>query len=385
MPVESVTLPDGRVVKLGRIPSSPPPQAPRLARYLRAAGPPPPPTVDYGSKAKTAIARMYCNDQLGCCVISGKMHQLGLWSGNDKDSGGVVLADDDEVRQQYRSICGPGDRGCIITDVLDSFQRNGLKAGGKTYTIDGYVVVDPRNKTELQVALLLFGSLTFGIDLPSEWANAPEGGLWDVTRSGIVGGHDVCGFGYDDKGVQIATWGGVRTITWAALASGRWVTEAYAQLAPLWYGADKMSPANVDVEALKRDLDILKNGGVPDLPPLTPPTPIPPVPPIPPTPLPPFPSPNDILSIITSLLKVLGPLALPMIEAWLSTLHLPVWLLPLLEAVISVLLGGNGQKYRKYKFPLDARGRVKAPACEACASSSEPAPPAPAPPPEKKK
>lgn len=284
---DTVYLPDEkRTVRLGRIRPKVPPQALQLRRYLKPGAVPPPASVDYATKAKPSISRMYLNDTYGDCVIAGKMHQLGVWSGNDTDSGGVVLATDREVSDQYFGICGPGDNGCVITDVLDYFQKRGLQAGGKTYTIDGYVAVDWTNKLEVQVALYLFGSLTLGINLPGQWTEGGDGSIWDVTNSRIVGGHDVCAVGYNDQGVQIATWGGLRTITWRAFTSRQWIEEVYAQLAPLWYGSDKLAPSGVDVATLKDDLSKLGSGVLPPIPDPTPPPP--PLPPVPP-PVPPIP------------------------------------------------------------------------------------------------
>jgi hypothetical protein len=283
MPTAAVYLPEqNRTVKLGRIRPKAPPPALRLALYLTPGATPPPPSVDYSAKAAASLRRMYLNDTVGDCVIAGKMHQLGVWSGNDAAPGGVVQATDQEVLSQYHTICGPGDNGCVITDVLDWFKARGLQAGGTKYTIDGYVAVDWTNKLEVQVALYLFGSLTIGINLPGTWTQGGDGSTWDATNSAIVGGHDVCCVGYNDRGVQIATWGGLRTITWAAFTSRRWIEECYAQLAPLWYGSDKLSPCGVDAAALAADLAKLGGGIIPPVP-----DPAPPIPPVPPAPTPP--------------------------------------------------------------------------------------------------
>src|SRR6185295_10127253 len=222
----------GEERKLGRIRPKSRPLALRLGVYHNPSATPPPAVVDYSPKAMQAVRRVYLNDTYGDCVIAGKMHQLGIWSGNDSDAGGLVQATDREVEQQYFGICGPGDNGCVITEVLDYFQKKGLQAGGKKYQIDGYVAVDWTNTLEVQVALYLFGSLTLGINLPGEWLNTSDGGTWQPTSSRIVGGHDVCAIGYNPTGVQICTWGGLRTITWPAFTSTRWLEECYCQLAP---------------------------------------------------------------------------------------------------------------------------------------------------------
>lgn len=290
MTVATVTLNSGKSVKLGRVRPKARPQCLAFGHYLKRmeGAVLPPPVVDYSAKAMASLSQMLGNDQWGDCVIAGKLHQLGIWSGNDADHDppGTVVASTQEAVSQYHAICGPGDNGCNIADVLNVFKSRGLRAGGRVYTIDGYVSVDWTNKLEVQVALYLFGSLTLGINLPQAWLDAPDGGLWDATNSRIVGGHDVCAVGYNETGVVIATWGGLRTITWAAFTSQRWVEEAYAQLAPLWYGSDKLAPCGVAAATLQADLAKLADGTIPPLDPSPEPhpepPPLPPGPPVPP-------------------------------------------------------------------------------------------------------
>lgn len=281
----------GRNVRLGRVRPRVKPQAIRLAPYLAPGATPPPASVDWYSQAKQSISRMYLNDLLGDCVIAGKMHFLGAASANDKNPGGVVVATDTEVRNQYVAICGPGDQGCVITDVLNVFKTKGLTAGGRTYKIDGYVSVENTDRTETQIAIFLFGGLTLGINIPQEWVDAPENGVWDATNSGIVGGHDVEALGYNSTGVVVSTWGGLRTITWRAFTSPRWVEETYAKLAPIWYGSDKVAPSGFNYDKLLADLRKIGGGEIPDItptpPPVVPPpvTPPPVVPPVTPPPV----------------------------------------------------------------------------------------------------
>lgn len=271
-------------VKLGRNRPKVRPPVLKLKSYLTTFGAtPPPPSVDYYTKAAAATSHMYLNDQYGCCVVSEKAHKLGIWSANDTDSGGTVIATDNEIYQQYQEWCGPGDNGCVITQVLDIIKARGMKAGGKTYKIDGYVEADWTNKLEVQVALYLFGGLTIGVNLPQAWT---QNAVWDVTNTQIVGGHDVGPCGYNAQGVQVTSWGRIYTITWQAFLQNRWVEEMYVPLGPLWYNSDKLAPNGLDVAALLADLDKLGGGVIPDVGPPSPP--VPPTP-VPPTPVPPFP------------------------------------------------------------------------------------------------
>src|ERR1700736_354865 len=138
--VATVTLNDGRTVKLGRIRPKSPPLVLKFNRYLKVSVTPPPTSVDYSAKAMDSLKRMYLNDQFGDCVIAGKFHAVGVWTGNE--SGSVVQGTDQEVLSSYHGICGPGDNGCNITDVLDYFKANGLPFNGTKHKIDGYVAID---------------------------------------------------------------------------------------------------------------------------------------------------------------------------------------------------------------------------------------------------
>lgn len=266
-------------VKLGRIRPPVPPKVVRLDHHLYAQSmtAPPPTTTNRRDKAAQALARMYMNNVLGCCVWASYLHFLGLTSANDSDSAGMVQATDPEVQQQYVAVCGPGDRGCVITDVLDYARSHGVTAGGKVYRLDGYVSVDWTNQLEVQTAIYLFGAIKLGFNLPQAWQSA---NVWDVTNTPIVGGHDVPIVDVTPDGPIIASWGRLYLMTWRALQSPRFVEEAYVMLDPTWYGKDQQASAcGLDVAGLKADLATIGQGQVPPIPdpnPTPPPTPPPP-------------------------------------------------------------------------------------------------------------
>jgi hypothetical protein len=234
-----------------------------------------PAATDYAAKAKAALAQMYKNDELGCCVISGKFHALGVWSGNK--AGTPIIATDAEVVAAYHGICGPGDNGCVIEDVLDHWQNAGITMGGKVHKIDGYVGVDPSNPTQIKTAVVLFTSLALALNLPAAWEGGNDGDIWDIPRglgARVVGGHDVEAVDYNETGVVVSTWGSTRTITWRAMAS-RYVTQALASKSPDWYGDDGMAPCGVNAAALDAALAAFKAGQVPPIDPTPVPTPPP--------------------------------------------------------------------------------------------------------------
>lgn len=285
MPVETVQLHDGRSVKLGRRKPTKRFKGLWLHDYLPKDPAPAPASVDWTPKAMAGLNRMYLNDTYGDCVMASAYHEIALWTGNE--SGVAIQATDQEVYNAYESVCGPGDNGCVITDVLDHTKSVGLIAGGNPYKIADYIAVDSTKKNLLQIAINDFGTVKFGINLPNAWTTAQ---VWDVTNTGIVGGHDVSAVGYNAIGVLIASWGAIYTITWAALASTRWVEEAYIPLSPDWTSKANLSPSGLNVATLQADLATLGAGGVPSITPTPPPVPVPPTPT--PTPVPPVPTPT---------------------------------------------------------------------------------------------
>lgn len=265
-------------VKLGRKRPRSRTQALHFERYFKQAAAPLPDKVDYAAKASYALGRMYLNDRYGDCVVASRYHAVGLWSGNDTDT--QVVGTDAEVYSSYQTICGPGDNGCIITHVLDYMRSHGLPFAGKLHKIDGYVACDWRKQDEVKAAIYLMPACSIGLNLPQAWTSAA---VWDVTNTPIVGGHDVCLVGYDSRGVQIASWGRIYTITWAAFTSTKWLEEMWVMLAPDWYNDDQLAPNGVDVAQLKADLAMIGQGQLPPIDP-APLPPTPPVPPVPPTP-----------------------------------------------------------------------------------------------------
>jgi hypothetical protein len=274
----------------------------RLGKHYdaRMDAAPPPTSVDYHTKARAALAQTYLNDRESDCVIAGKDHLVGVFTGND--SGTPVIASDMEVQNDYVTFCGPHDQGCIITQVLDLMKSTGMLLNRQRHTINDYVAVDHTNQNLVQVAIDLFGGLTLGISLPKSWEQAwdahgqTDGFLWEIPPNGDVnvGGHDVSLVGYNDQGVMVSTWGTVGTMTWDALAStvqlprdtdpsvaDLVIEECYALLSPDWTENGNLAPNGVDAATLAADLALIQNGQVPPLgppgppqPPVNPPTPV---------------------------------------------------------------------------------------------------------------
>lgn len=234
-----------------------------------------PSSTNWRTKAGPSLSRMYLNDRYGCCVISGKYHAIGLWTANDQDHqpAGVLVSPDAEILQMYNLLkAGPGDSGCVITQVLDYFRMKGMPVNGQTRRIDGYVSVDWRKTDLVRASLAILGGLCIGLNLPQDWT---RNAVWDVTNSRIVGGHDVQCVDYDAQGVYVSSWGRVYQITWRAFQSTQWLEEAYAMLSPDWYGLDRLAPSGIAAAELSSDMTKIGAGTAPPLPDPVPPGPSP--------------------------------------------------------------------------------------------------------------
>lgn len=246
--------------QLGRIKPKSRPRALSLSNYIDAAAADLPASTDRRSHASKSLDLPYCNDQYGCCVISDRAHSLGLQSA--AATGTPILANSNEILRIYGYFSPSYNTGCVITQVLDYQQNWGLVLGGQVRKIDGYLAFDWRRPELLKAAIYLFGTVTFGLELPSDWFNSP---VWDRTNAPIANGHDVAGVDYDDQGVTIATWGGTRILTWNELQFGQHLDEAYVTLAPEWFNDDKMSASGLDVDTLRSDLRKIGAGELPPI------------------------------------------------------------------------------------------------------------------------
>lgn len=237
---------------------------PRLsAHYDRAKDvSPPPDSTNWRADAAAAIEQTYGNTQEGDCVIASKLHQIGVWTANE--SGTPALSSDSEALQQYAKICGAGDNGCVITDVLDYMSSTGLTCSGIEHKIDSYVALDWTDKQLVEVAIEVFGGGScVGINLPQDWTCTDC--VWDTTTSQVVGGHDVPLLDYDAQFVYVATWGGIARMTWAAFTSKTWIEEAYTELSPDWYTAENLAPNGINADTLRSDLALIQGGQIPPL------------------------------------------------------------------------------------------------------------------------
>jgi hypothetical protein len=227
----------------------------------------PPASTNWMDGNARSIAQTMGNTQEGDCVIASKGHILGVWTGNE--IGAPLMLSDVEALDIYHALCGGGDQGCVITDVLDAMKAGRFLVRGTAHKIDGYAAVNLAYQNEVKVCTEVFGGgISLGLNLPGSWANAVSGNgfVWDNATDSSVGGHDVPVLDYNSQGVQIATWGYWGTITWEALANAAICEEAWQALGADWYSKANLAPNGISADTLRADLALLTGGQTPPLP-----------------------------------------------------------------------------------------------------------------------
>jgi hypothetical protein len=242
-------------MKLGKRPVRHDQRTLHLANYLEAH-PPAKPAVDWTKRADKVWGMMQ-NDQYGDCTCAAAAHAIQTWTAND--SGKEITLSDDQVLAAYTAITGfkPGDpatdNGAVELDVLKYWRTTGFDG----HKIAAFAALEPHNVEHVKVSIDLFGGCYIGLELP---AVAQDQKVWSVPyygprgqgAPGSWGGHAVYCVAYDKLGVVCVTWGQLKRMTWSFWTA--YCEEAYAILAPDWFGEDFKAPSGFDLSQLQTDL-----------------------------------------------------------------------------------------------------------------------------------
>jgi hypothetical protein len=247
--------------KLGRLlPDQRARVAPSLRLFAKAPLPLPPEAVDYHDGVPW---RMFRNDVLGCCTISGWAN--GVVQRTALASHTPLVMPDDVVEAIYAHLSGwrpenpASDVGLREADVLTWFARSGVDLGRQAPEVTLWAALELKDRTAFRQAIWLFGHCYIGLLLP---VSARGQAVWDVPATGAAGdgapgswgGHCVICAGYDDRYVYCVTWGSVQPVTWAFLDA--YMDEAYVTHSPgEWIGAGGISPSHFDFAGLAAAYD----------------------------------------------------------------------------------------------------------------------------------
>ena len=263
LPVRELVHPTtGQTFKLGRQRPISHCRSLHLKNYLMRSYAPPPAAVNWVTAAKPSLNLIYLNDTLGDCVIAWGAHMEGILTGNA--TGVPILYTEDQIKREYRIIGGydgtpQSDQGCDEVTALNFWQQNGFAGGTK---IAGWMRVNGADPTEVRAAIDLFGTITFGVELPNAWcSNMPSasGFSWDTAGTPDPNnGHCFGGCGYVSGQINISTWGMTGWITDAAVAEYTANSdggELYTVLSMDWLSkVTEKSPSGFDWSQLQADL-----------------------------------------------------------------------------------------------------------------------------------
>jgi hypothetical protein len=237
-----------------------------FGKYLNLSTLPTPPGAwTYATKAYSALAEIYANDTLGCCVTAEILHSIGVFTGN-ADGGSPLKFTQAQAVAIYSAIGGyvPGDpstdNGCDIDTALEYMQTTGFPTGQNKFA--GRLAVDPTNQEKYTAALWLFENLDFGIELPEAWITpfpSAPGFHWDVAGApNPDNGHSFLAVAYDKRNVYPDTWGMLGSMSDAAVAmyaSPAASGELYTVLSDeIMIRATQKAPTGFDFEQLEADL-----------------------------------------------------------------------------------------------------------------------------------
>ena len=200
----------------------------KFAAVLKAL-PKLPPKYDFDVAHSEIPTPMFANDELGCCVISGRAHQTLRFE--DLEQKKVIPISDKDVTREYFKETGGPDSGLIVLDSLNLWRHNGWKVGKRGYKIKAYAEIDRTNRNEVRRAIFSDVGVGIGVDLPRDAKKQIDAGQrWDVTtgpgaKPGSWGGLYVYVSGYTPAGPVCVTWGRKQQMTWAWM--NKYCDEAY--------------------------------------------------------------------------------------------------------------------------------------------------------------
>lgn len=253
-------------LKLGKKPKKEDRRTLMFAKYLTPAFPPMP---NYFSWVPYLEFGMMLNDQYGDCTIAGAGHQDMIWTTYNFNK---YVPSDGDIVAAYTAITasenggngfdpstGNNDNGCTCIDVLNYWRNTGI--GGRK--ILAYALLQLQNKDQLKAAIMLFGGVYLGVNLPLSVRDVSDDNtkVWDVPSSGPTGkgspgswgGHLIIGIRFDIEGISFISWGQLYKMTWAFWMT--YIDESYAVLSvDFLIARHGGSPTGFDLETLQSDL-----------------------------------------------------------------------------------------------------------------------------------
>lgn len=230
--------------KLGRLPAMRPAALADLTVYATGKLPSPPAEV----AAPQAEYPMDGNDRYGDCTMAGVAHLIAAW--NAKLQQHDHVPDAEEIVAEYLELGHDKDEGLVETKVLSTWHRKGL-FGEK---IAGFAPVNPKDILAIHQAIAFYGGCYLGIACPqSAQEQFGDDEPWTyVESSPIEGGHCIVAVGYNERGIECATWGGIALVTYPFLV--HYLEEAWVVLSNELVEA-KGDNLGISLKTLQEDLE----------------------------------------------------------------------------------------------------------------------------------
>lgn len=202
---------------------------------------------------------MLANDSVGDCVWAGAAHETMLL----RAAAGFAPPPfkDENVLADYAACAGYNpadestDQGTDLQQAASYRRKTGIiDANGERHKIDIYAALEPGNLEQIALAVVLFGCVGIGVNLPS---SAEEqftyGEPWSfVSGDKPVGGHYIPLVGRNSLGnFLIVSWGRLHACTPKWLESAMDEGLAYISLERL--NAKGLSPQGYNEAALRDD------------------------------------------------------------------------------------------------------------------------------------
>jgi hypothetical protein len=244
--------------KLGKHVPKIDPRTLKMEKYM-AGVTTPPPAIDYVSKVTDW--GMMLNDTLGDCVVAAAGHMVQQWT--DYATFEHVIADT-RVLRAYEEVGGyvPGDpstdNGLDMLSFLNYWRKTGLgRPQHLKHRIAAYVLINPNHLGQMKQAIMLFGNVYLGLQLPVSVQGAdawdvPAGGPTGDGAPGSWGGHCVPIMAYDSADFTVVSWGTTIKATPAFIQT--YADEAYAVLSREWLDWIGRNPMGFDFATLEVDL-----------------------------------------------------------------------------------------------------------------------------------
>ena len=239
-----------------------------VAKPLAPAGPAYPPARSW--QGRFDAWQILGNDRFGDCTTAAACHMLMCWRlVTQGEAAATAAATEAQALAAYaRAIrdfdpADPAtynfDTGALLQDVLHNWKRIGI-AGVR---VDGYGMLPFSDRETVKQTIALFGGCCIGLQLPRIEGRAgppitvDQDVNWDLSKDLFQGdgykkdsrlGHCVFGVGYDDKGLDVVSWGTVKRMSWDFYDA--YMDEAYAILCRAAWVPAGNAPSGLNADQL---------------------------------------------------------------------------------------------------------------------------------------